>query len=136
MIQSLKTKTKMETLELKQIKKEITVAASQETAFEVFVNQMGLWWPAAGHTDDCPMVKIGLEAREGGRWYGFNSDGSERALGQVTTYQPHSLFVLDWQTDAKMVFQEDLHTEVRVEFIVEEPKKTKVKIRVNGQNSW
>ena len=118
----------METLELNTIQKEITVAASQQTAFEVFVNQMGLWWPAAGHTEDCPMVRVALEARTGGRWIGYNSDGSERELGKVLAYHPNALFVLDWQTDANMIFDANLHTEVRVEFIVEGPKTTKVKL--------
>lgn len=118
----------METLELNTIKKEITVAAAQQTAFEVFVNQMGLWWPASGHTEDCPMVKVGLEPRAGGRWYGFNSDGGERELGKVLVYDPFSLFALDWQTDANLHYQPELHTEVRVEFIPEGDGQTRVKL--------
>lgn len=118
----------METLELNIIKKEITVAATQKTAFEVFVNQMGLWWPAAGHTEDCPMVKVGLEPKTGGRWYGINKHGGESELGRVITYDPYALFVLDWQTDANLQFQAELHTEVRVEFVTEGEKLTRVKL--------
>ena len=110
------------------IQKELVVAASQQTAFEVFVNQMGLWWPASGHTEDCHMVKVGLEAKAGGRWFGFNSNGSETELGRVLIYDPYALFVLDWQTDADQSFDANLHTEVRVEFIVEGEQQTRVKL--------
>jgi hypothetical protein len=48
----------METIELNIIQKEITVAATQQTAFEVCVNQMGLWWPAV--TELIPNKKSGL----------------------------------------------------------------------------
>jgi hypothetical protein len=118
----------METIELNTIQKEITVAATRQTAFEVFVNQIGLWWPAAGHTEDCPMVKVGLEPQTGGRWFGFNADGGERELGKVLIYDPYALFSLDWQTDANLQYQPDLHTQVRVEFIPEGEKQTRVKL--------
>lgn len=118
----------METIELNTIKKEIVVAVTQKTAFEVFVNQMGLWWPAVGHTQDCPMVKVSLEPKAGGRWYGFNNDGVERELGKVLVYDPYTLFSLDWQTDGNLQYQPELHTEVRVEFIKEGELQTRVKL--------
>lgn len=118
----------METLELNTIEKEITVAASQQTAFEVFVNQMGLWWPASGHNEDCPMVRVGLEAKAGGRWIGYNAEGNERDLGKVLIYEPYTLFALDWQTDAAFAFNPDLHSEVRVEFTSEGKNHTRVRL--------
>ena len=118
----------METLELNTIRKEITVSASQQTAFEVFVNQMGLWWPASGHTEDCLMVKVALEAKAGGRWFGYNSKGQESELGKVLVYDPYGLFALDWQTDADFRYDEHLHTEVRVEFVAEGQTQTRVKL--------
>ncbi|WP_413666907.1 SRPBCC domain-containing protein [Mucilaginibacter sp. Mucisp86] len=118
----------METLELNTIRKEIIVSAAQQTAFEVFVNQMGLWWPASGHTDDCPMIRVGLEPKTGGRWLGYNRDGDESELGKVLVFDPYALFALDWQTDADLRFDPDLHTEVRVEFIPEGDKQTRVKL--------
>jgi hypothetical protein len=87
---------------------------------------MGLWWPAAGHTDDCPMVKVGLEARVGGRWFGVNSKGAETELGKVLIYDPYALFALDWQTGANMEFDAQLHSEVRVAFTAEGTKQTRV----------
>lgn len=104
------------------------VAASQQTAFEVFVNQMGLWWPASGHNEGCPMVRVGLEPKTGGRWIGYNGEGGERELGKVLIYEPYTLFALDWQTDANFRFNSDLHSEVRVEFITEDSHNTRVKL--------
>lgn len=118
----------METINLTTIRKEITVEASQRTAFEVFTNHMRFWWPASGHTEDCPMVRVGLEPKAGGRWYGENSDGKERELGKVLIYNPYALFALDWQIDGNLQFDPDLHTEVRVEFIADGSKTTRVKL--------
>lgn len=118
----------METLELNQIKKEIIVAVSQQTAFEVFVQQMSRWWPVGGHIDGCPMVRVALEASEGGRWTGYNSKDDEITLGKVLVYEPFDLFVLDWQTDAVMAYNPDLHTEVRVEFVPLPGNQTRVKL--------
>ena len=118
----------METLSLTTIKKEIMVEASQQTAFEVFTQKMNLWWPEAGHTEDCPMVKVGLEPKTGGRWYGINADGGERELGRVLIYDPYAVFALDWQLNAEMKYDAELHTEVRVQFIPEGPGSTLVKL--------
>ena len=118
----------METINLTTINKQIAVEASQKTAFEVFTNQMGLWWPASGHADDCPMVKVGLEPHTGGRWFGLGHNGQERELGKVLSYDPYALFALDWQIDGNMDFDPDLHTEVRVEFIATGEKSTLVKL--------
>src|SRR3569833_2240616 len=87
---------------------------------------MGLWWPASGHNEGCPMVRVGLEPHAGGRWTGYSSDGTERNLGKVLVYEPYSLFALDWQTNAALAFDPDLHSEVRVEFIAEGPQTTRV----------
>jgi hypothetical protein len=118
----------METLELNTIKKEIIVAAAQQTAFEVFVNQIGRWWPTSGHNEGCPMVRVGLEPKSGGRWTGYTSDGTERNLGKVLIYDPYALLTLDWQTSADFKFDPNLHTEVRVEFVAQGQQTTLVSL--------
>ncbi|MBS1566382.1 MAG: SRPBCC domain-containing protein, partial [Bacteroidetes bacterium] len=118
----------METINLTTICKEITVEAAQRTAFEVFTSQMSLWWPPYNHNDGCPMVKVGLELKAGGRWYGQDSEGRDTELGKVLVYDPYALFALDWQIDNKLQFNPEVHTEVRIEFIEEGPKTTRVKL--------
>lgn len=117
----------MQTINLTSIKKELTVAAAQATAFKVFTEQMNLWWPSTHHAGKCPMTELVLEARTGGRWYSRHEDGSEVNVGHVMTYQPHDLFILAWQLTADYQFDPELITEVEVQFIPEGPKSTRVK---------
>lgn len=118
----------METINLTSIKKELTVAASQQTAFEVFTKKMDLWWPRTHHIGSCPMTELVLEAKPGGRWYSKHEDGSEAEVGYVMTYQPIDLFVLAWQINGDFKFDPELITEVVVEFIAEGPRSTRVKM--------
>ncbi|HMG07071.1 MAG TPA: SRPBCC family protein [Mucilaginibacter sp.] len=117
----------MQTINLTSIKKEFTVEASQQTAFEVFTQKMDLWWPRSHHIGTSDMTEVIAELCEGGRWYTKHTDGSEAAIGYVQTYQPYDLFVLTWQIDGDFKRNPDLSTEVVAEFISEGPKTTRVK---------
>jgi hypothetical protein len=59
----------MNSLRIISIKKEVSVAASQETAFKVFTGKMDAWWPRTHHVGMSPMVSFVLEPRVNGRWY-------------------------------------------------------------------
>ncbi len=118
----------MESINLTTIKKELTVEASQETAFKVFTQQMDLWWPRTHHVGDCPMRNVVLEPRKGGRWYSNHENDSEFTLGYVQTYDPFDLFVLIWQINGNQQYDPELVTEVEVQFIAEGPKTTRVKL--------
>jgi hypothetical protein len=110
-----------------EIKKEVQVAASQATCFEVFTQQMDAWWPKAYHIGACPMRNAVLEARPDGRWYSTHADGSEVNIGKVLTWSPYELLVLAWQIDGNFQYDEKLITEVEVQFIAEGPQNTLVK---------
>ena len=117
----------METINLTAIKKEFTVAASQQTAFEVFTQKMDLWWPKTHHIGKADMTEMIVEPQVGGRWYSRHADGSEANVGHVLTYRPYDLFVLAWQINGDFKCDPELITEVVTEFIAEGPKKTRVK---------
>lgn len=117
----------METINLTAIKKEVTVEASQETAFKVFTEKMDHWWPRTHHVGTCAMLELVLEAKPGGRWYSRHEDGSEVNVGYVLTYQPYDLFTLAWQINGDFKYDPELVTEVEVQFIAEGPKRTVVK---------
>lgn len=117
----------MQAINLNSIKKEVTVAASQQTAFEVFTQKMDLWWPRTHHIGTCDMTEVVVEPHVNGRWYTKHVDGSEAPVGYVRTYQPYDLFVLAWQINGDFKCDPDLVTEVVVEFIAEGPKTTRVK---------
>ena len=117
----------MQTISLTSIKKEFTVAASQQTAFEVFTRKMDLWWPRSHHIGSADMTEMVVEPHVDGRWYSKHIDGSEANLGYVLTYQPYDLLVLAWQIDGDFKCNPNLITEVVTEFISEGPTTTRVK---------
>jgi len=117
----------MQTINFTSIKKEFTVAATQETAFKVFTKKMNLWWPSTHHIGSTEMTAIVVEPFENGRWYSRHADGSETDNGYVITYQPFDLLVLAWQINADFKCDPKLVTEVVTEFIAEGPEVTRIK---------
>lgn len=108
------------------IKKELLVAAAQDTCFKVFTQKMDAWWPKTHHVGKCPMVEMVLEPGEGGRWYSKHEDGSEVSVGTVLAWDPFDLLVLNWQIDASFQCDPSIVSEVVVNFIAEGPKSTRV----------
>jgi uncharacterized protein YndB with AHSA1/START domain len=117
----------MQTISLTSIKKEFTVEASQQTAFEVFTRKIDLWWPRSHHIGSAEMTEMVVEPHVDGRWYSKHTDGSEANVGYVMTYQPYDLLVLAWQIDGDFKCNPNLITEVVTEFIPEGPTTTRVK---------
>ena len=76
------------------IEKSITVPCDQKTAFNVFVNDMGDWWPKDKFTysmmKGAPAKTIRVEPREGGKITEIGSDDTETPWGHIETYDPHS----------------------------------------------
>lgn len=117
----------MQTINLTSIKKEFTVEASQQTAFEVFTKKMDLWWPRTHHIGSAEMTEVVVEPCVNGRWYTKHTDGTEANIGYVLTYQPYDLFVLAWQINGDFKCDPGLVTQVVTEFIPEGPSTTRVK---------
>ncbi|MDB5124854.1 MAG: ATPase [Mucilaginibacter sp.] len=110
------------------IKKEVTVEASQETAFNVFTQKMDLWWPKTHHVGKTPLVESVLEPGTNGRWYSKHEDGSEINVGYVLSWNPYGHLVLAWQVNGDFQYDPNLVTEVEIKFIDEGPKKTRVQM--------
>ena len=108
------------------IKKELVVAASQETCFNIFTQQMDAWWPKTHHVGKCPMTEMVLEQRKSGRWYSKHEDGSDVNVGTILTWHPYDLLVLNWQIDANFQYDPQITTEVEVRFIPEDAQTTRV----------
>lgn len=108
------------------IKKELLIAAGQESCFKVFTQKMDLWWPKTHHVGKCAMVEMVLEQGQGGRWYSKHEDGSEVNVGTVLSWNPYDLLVLNWQIDANFQYDPGITTEIEVQFIAEGPKTTRV----------
>lgn len=111
---------------MESIRKEVVVAASQETAFIVFTDKIDLWWPSTHHVGSCPMTGSVIEPYGKGRWYSKHEDGSEVNVGYVQTWDPYGRLVLIWQIDGNFKCDPNLISEVEICFIAEGPVTTRV----------
>jgi hypothetical protein len=114
------------------IRKQVTVRASQATAFEVFTEGMGRWWNPEYHIGAEPVAGVVVEPREGGRWYERGDAGGECDWGRVLVWDPPQRIMLDWQINGFWQYDADLHTELDVRFIAEGPSETQVELEHRG----
>jgi hypothetical protein len=110
------------------VRKQITVNANQQRAFDLFTNGMSRWWPATHSILKSPLKQYVVEPRTGGRWYAVGEDGSTGQTGYVIDWQPPGLVVLAWQLSAEWQFDPALVTEVEVRFIAESANTTRVEL--------
>ena len=68
------------------VRRQITVSASQERAFEVFTARLGTWWPKEYSIGQSAMSDFILEPRVGGRWYEVGVDGKQCDTGRVIAF--------------------------------------------------
>jgi uncharacterized protein YndB with AHSA1/START domain len=119
----------VENEELNSIKKTITVAAPQKTAFAVFTEKMTAWWPlSTHHIAKVEATEAVLEPKVGGRWYERGTDGSECEWGHVIAWDPPGRLILAWQISGDWQFDPKLITEVEVRFIAEGANRTRVEL--------
>jgi DNA-binding transcriptional ArsR family regulator len=108
--------------------KVVHVNAPQARAFDVFTSKMATWWPPEHSILKSPCKQTILEPRVGGRWYQVGVDSSECDLGKVTTWQPHSKLIVTWRLNSKFVPDDEMDSEVEVNFIPEGPNVTRVEL--------
>lgn len=95
------------------VRKELTLAATPEHAFEVFTTQIATWWPLGLHSvfgeraGDCV-----FESGVGGRIYERDLDGAEAEWGRVVVWDPPHRVVFSWQPNE----DRPAATEVEVRF--------------------
>ena len=81
------------------VRRDITVDATPERAFEVFAGRIDSWWPRDYSVGRSELREVVIEPREGGRWYEKGVDGAECAWGEVLTYDPPRRLALTWRVD-------------------------------------
>ncbi len=82
------------------IRKSMRVGHPPQTAFRVFCEEIGQWWPLRqGFSFGGERAKeIFIEGRVGGRFYERFSDGTEFEVGCVTEYQPPTVVAFTWHS--------------------------------------
>jgi uncharacterized protein YndB with AHSA1/START domain len=101
------------------VRKQLTVQASPERAFEVFTAGFATWWPPSHHIGAAAYKTAVIEPRVGGRWYEIGEDGSECDWGEVLIWAPPGRIVLAWRLGADWKYDRNLLTEVEVRFTAE-----------------
>lgn len=118
----------MTTMTLEPVRKSIVVAVPQETAFRVFVDEIGRWWPLETHARLERVETAVVEPRVGGRVYERAADGEEASWADVVAYEPPARIVLAWKPNASG----NPPTEVEVRFSAEGDGSTRVELEHRG----
>jgi len=110
------------------VRRDITVRAGQQRAFETFTARMGAWWNPEHHLGDAPLADVVIEPREGGRWYEVDTAGGDCTWGQVLDWSPFARVVLAWQLDGEWKYDPDFRTELEIRFVSVDERTTRVEL--------
>ena len=108
------------------VRTEVVVEATPDRAFRIFTEKGENWWPATHHIGKVPMQNVMMEQRANGRWYEVGTDGSQCDWGRVLVWDPPRRLVLAWQLTKDFQYDKDFMTEVEVNFIRVDDKRTRV----------
>jgi len=106
-------KTMDNSLKIDPVAKTLELGVPPERAFDLFVNNMGEWWPLGTHsvsTDEAQDVRI--DGRVGGMLREVTRDGVEHEWGVITSYHPGERIQFTWHPGTP----EDASTRVDVRF--------------------
>jgi len=103
------------------------VTCRPETAFRLWTEGIGKWWPA-DHTVSGDPAAVVFEGRVGGRVFERARDGSEYEWGRVTLWEPPSLLGYTWYLGG----ESDDATDVRIGFCASGDDSTVVEIQHQG----
>ena len=98
------------------IRRTLRVRASQEKAFDTFVDGMGGWWLKSHSLLKVPQKDVVIEPCAGGKWYEVGEDGSEQVWGKVLGWERPGRVLLAWQLNAQWTYDPDFETTVEVRF--------------------
>jgi uncharacterized protein YndB with AHSA1/START domain len=109
------------------VRKVMSVNAPPTTAWRVFTEMMGTWWPLAIYKiGKAKAVDAVIEPHVGGLWYERGEDGSTCNWGSVLSWEPPSRLVLSWDITADWQYDPNLKTEIEVRFIADGATGTRV----------
>jgi len=96
----------------------IGVSAPPERAFEIFVTEIGRWWPLAYTWGEDQFETAAIEGRAGGRWFETDLDGGESDWGNVRAFEPGRCLILSFNVSPERQPEPpERQSEVAVRFI-------------------
>ena len=81
---------------LEPIRSSIGVGVPTELAFDIFVKDIGCWWPIAYTFGEDQFETAEIEPRAGGRWFERNLEGAETDWGEVRAFEAGWRLVLSF----------------------------------------
>jgi uncharacterized protein YndB with AHSA1/START domain len=108
------------------VRAEVTVDASPERAFAVFVDRFDSWWPRSHTIAAAEMEQAAIEPHAGGRFFERGIDGSETVWGEVLHYDPPAGITLSWHIGGDWQLESAM-SEIQVTF---SPDGTGTKVAV------
>jgi uncharacterized protein YndB with AHSA1/START domain len=89
------------------VRREVTVTAPIERAFDVFTRRLDAWWPHDSHqVAPTPAIAV-LEPKVGGRCYSLSEDGTQCDWGRVIAFDPPHRLVFAWLLTPDWKFEPD-----------------------------
>ena len=113
------------------VRREVTVQAPVERAFEVFTEKMHTWWPREeSHNVGPTPADAVMEPFEGGRCYSRAYDGTETDWGRVVEWDPPTRVLFAWLLTPQWQFEPDASktSEVEVSFASDGEGRTRVEL--------
>ena len=106
---------------------DFVVACRPDTAFRLWTEALGTWWPADHTVSGDPAVVV-LEGHRGGRVFERALDGTEHDWGRVTVWEPPRRLGYTWHLGRRA----DDATDVEIGFVAGEHGTTVVMIEHRG----
>jgi uncharacterized protein YndB with AHSA1/START domain len=112
------------------VRRQVTVGAPIEKAFEVFTARFGDFKPREHNLMDSPVAETVFEPRVGGSIYDRATDGSECHWARVLVFEPPHRVVFSWDIGPtwQVETEPENTSEVEVRFVAETPGRTRVEL--------
>lgn len=109
------------------VRRAVTVRSDREHVFDVFVRELGSWWPIDPlcQGDPAEVETVRVEPQLGGRVYEVWRDGTEIEWGEILAWDPPMRLVMTWTSTG-------VATEVELRFIELAPTLTRVELEHRG----
>ncbi|MFD0736674.1 SRPBCC family protein [Planotetraspora mira] len=122
------------------IHKSVMVRSDRDHVFDVFVREIGQWWPTSSHSlGTAEVVSVTVERHVGGRVYETDADGTECSWGKVLAWEPPERFAMTWESTRyehgapeRRLSPDGAVTEVELRFLALGPALTRVELEHRG----